>query len=95
MSYIEGFDRKQAVLFPPAIDSMIAEDNEIRFIDLFVDKLDLGSMGFSLRAAGANGRPSYRPSDLLKLYIYGYLNRIRSSRALERECGVSVRLTPS
>ena len=92
MSYIEGFDRKQAVLFPPAIDSMIGADNEIRFIDLFVDKLDLGAMGFQLRSSGANGRPSYRPSDLLKLYIYGYLNRIRSSRALERECGRNIEL---
>lgn len=85
MKYIQGIDRKQTYLFPISLEASISEDNEVRFIDLFVDSLDLGKLGFKTEFK-ENGRPAYHPSDLLKLYIYGYLNRIRSSRNLEREC---------
>lgn len=85
MKYIEGTHRHQTYLFPISLDASIEEDNEVRFIDLFVDSLDIKSLGFKIDFS-ENGRPAYHPSDLLKLYIYGYLNRIRSSRSLEKEC---------
>src|SRR3712207_4049211 len=85
MQYITGNDRSQAVLFPRSLEEVIAEDNEVRLIDLFVESLDLGSFQFHLKGS-AEGRPAYHPKDLLKLYVYGYLNSIRSSRALEKEC---------
>ena len=86
MSYITGSERSQLLLLPEAIDDYVAADNPVRFIDAFVDGLDLAAAGFSRVAAKATGRPGYAPSDLLKLYIYGYLNRVRSSRRLEAEC---------
>ena len=67
------------------MDSSISDDNEVRLIDLFVDSFDIGKMGFKIDHV-EDGRPAYHPKDLLKLYIYGYLNRIRSSRLLEKEC---------
>ncbi len=79
MKYIEGQDRFQTCLFPTSLDAAIGENNEIRVIDLFVDHLDLGVMGFTVQYVD-NGRPAYHPKDLLKFYIYGYLNKIRSSR---------------
>jgi transposase len=85
MRFIHGQDRTQTHLFPISLDESIAEDNEVRLIDLFVDSLDLDDFGFKVDFQ-QNGRPAYRPSDLLKLYIYGYLNRTRSSRSLEKEC---------
>lgn len=85
MRFIQGQDRTQIHLFPISLDGSIAKDNEVRLIDLFVDSLDLNDFGFKVDF-GENGRPAYRPSDLLKLYIYGYLNRTRSSRGLEKEC---------
>ena len=85
MRFIQGHDRTQIHLFPISLDQSIAQDNEIRLIDLFVDTLDLNDFGFKVDF-GENGRPAYRPADLLKLYIYGYLNRTRSSRVLEKEC---------
>jgi len=85
MKYIKGSSRKQIVLFPISMDSSISEDNEVRLIDLFVGSLDIETMGFKIDHV-EDGRPAYHPKDLLKLYIYGYLNRIRSSRALEKEC---------
>jgi len=85
MRFIQGQDRTQTHLFPISLDQSIAKDNEVRLIDLFVDSLDLNDFGFKV-VFGENGRPAYRPSDLLKLYIYGYLNRTRSSRGLEKEC---------
>jgi transposase len=85
MRFIHGQDRTQTHLFPISLDESIAEDNEVRLIDLFVDSLDLNDFGFKVDFQ-QNGRPAYRPSDLLKLYIYGYLNRTRSSRNLEKEC---------
>ena len=84
MRFIQGQDRTQTHLFPISLDQSIAKDNEVRFIDLFVDSLDLNEFGFKVDF-DENGRPAYRPSDLLKLYIYGYLNRTHSSRSLEKE----------
>jgi len=85
MKYIQGQNREQVFLFPISIDSSISLDNEVRLIDAFVSGLPLKEYGFRLDYI-ENGRPAYHPADLLKLYIYGYLNRIRSSRVLEREC---------
>jgi transposase len=85
MQYIKGIDRSQAVLFPQSLDEIVDEDNEVRIIDLFIESIDLAQFRFHLKSS-AEGRPPYHPKDLLKLYVYGYLNSIRSSRALEREC---------
>src|SRR5580698_6537692 len=85
MTRITGHDRCQMLLLPEAVDDYVGADNPVRFIDAFVDGLDLAAAGFSRVAAKATGRPGYAPGDLLKLYIYGYLNRVRSSRRLERE----------
>lgn len=85
MKFIQGQNRTQTFLFPISIDQTIAHDNEVRLIDLFVEKLDLGELGFDIDFE-ENGRPAYHPADLLKLFIYGYMNRIRSSRQLEKEC---------
>ena len=84
MSFIEGFDRNQSVLFPLLVDEYVGEDNPVRFIDAYVDSLNLGELGFTHAQAKATGRPPYSPSDLLKLYVYGYLNKVRSSRQLEQ-----------
>ena len=88
--FVEGIDREQATLFPEYLEDWIDEDNPVRAIDAFVDKLDLPGVGFDGVAPEATGRPSYHPSGLLKLYIYGYLNRVQSSRRLEREAGRNV-----
>jgi transposase len=85
--FIEGFDRGQRTLLPECLDEWVAEDNPVRVIDAFVDALDLCALGFEGVNPAATGRPSYHPSVLLKLYIYGYLNRVQSSRRLEREAG--------
>ena len=90
MRYIAGIPREQILLFPDSIDDYIADDNPVRFIDAFVDSLDLEAAGFERTMPAATGRPPYNPKDLLKLYIYGYLNRIRSSRKLEQECQPNV-----
>lgn len=86
MSYVEGESREQRVLFPEVLDDYISEDNGVRFIDAFVDGLAMEELGFSRTAPKETGRPPYDPRDLLKLYIYGYINRIRTGRTLEREC---------
>jgi transposase len=86
MSHISGFERSQLLLLPEAIDDYVGGDNPVRFIDAFVYGLDLKAAGFERVEAKAMGRPGYAPGDLLKLYIYGYLNRVRSSRRLEAEC---------
>ena len=83
--FVEGIDREQSTLFPECLADWIDEGNPVRVIDAFVDKLDLSGLGFDGVAPEATGRPSYHPSVLLKLYIYGYLNRVQSSRRLERE----------
>src|SRR6476660_8560716 len=83
--FVEGEDRRQGVLLPEFLDDYVAEDNPVRAIDVFVDKLDLRGLGFSGVVPEVTGRPAYHPSTLLKLYLYGYLNRVQSSRRLERE----------
>ena len=83
--FIEGDERTQSVLFPDRLDDWIAEDNPVRVIDTFVGELDLSGLGFERAEPAATGRPGYHPGTLLKIYIYGYLNRIQSSRRLERE----------
>jgi len=88
--FVEGMDRGQSTLFPECLEDWIHEDNPVRVIDVFVDELDLGALGFDGVDPEATGRPSYHPSGLLKLYIYGYLNRVQSSRRLEREAGRNV-----
>jgi len=84
MKYIHGKSRKQVALFATCLDDMVLEDNSVRLIDQFVETIDLNSLGFKINTC--KGRPAYNPSDLLKLFIYGYLNRMRSSRILEKEC---------
>ena len=85
MTYIAGHDRSQLLLLPEAVDDYVGSDNPVRFIDAFVDGLDLAAAGFGRVEPKVTGRPAYAPADLLKLYIYGYLNRVRSSRRLEAE----------
>jgi len=85
--FVQGMDRAQATLLPECLEDWIGEDNPVRVIDAFVDALDLGEIGFAGVEPAVTGRPGYHPSVLLKLYIYGYLNRIQSSRRLEREAG--------
>jgi transposase len=88
--FVEGQDRAQSTLFPEYLEDWIGEDNPVRAIDVFVEELDLSDLGFAGVDPEATGRPSYHPSVLLKLYIYGYLNRVQSSRRLEREAGRNV-----
>jgi transposase len=88
--FVEGTDRSQATLFPERLEDWICEDNPVRAVDVFVDELDLAELGFGGLDPEATGRPSYHPSVLLKLYIYGYLNRVQSSRRLEREAGRNI-----
>jgi transposase len=90
--FIEGEDRSQVTLLPECLDDYIAEDNPVRVVDAFVDELDLLELDFESVEPAATGRPSYHPAVLLKIYIYGYLNRIQSSRRLERECQRNVEL---
>jgi transposase len=85
MTHISGPDRSQTLLLPESLDEYVGQDNPVRFIDAFVEGLDLTAAGFIRVAPKAPGRPGYAPNDLLKLYIYGYLNRVRSSRRLEAE----------
>ena len=86
--FIEGSDRRQRLLLPDCIDDYVAEDSSVRVVDTFVDELDLAALGFT--GAAATGRPGYDPATMLKLYIYGYLNQVQSSRRLEREAGRNV-----
>ena len=88
--FIDGADRRQSTLFPECVEDWIGEDNPVRVIDVLVDGLDLTELGFGGVDPEATGRPSYHPSILLKLYIYGYLNQVQSSRRLEREAGRNV-----
>ena len=91
--FVEGLDRGQSTLFPECLGDWVGEDNAVRVIETFVEALDLGELGFVGVDPKATGRPSYHPSVLLKLYIYGYLNRVQSSRRLEREAGRNVEVT--
>src|SRR5712691_10141852 len=90
MDYIRGVTRNQVVLFPETVEDYITEDNPVRFIDGFVASLDLAELGFRRAQPAETGRPGYDPADLLRLYLYGYLNRVRSSRMLEREAKVNL-----
>ena len=88
--FVAGVDRTQSTLLPESLDDWVDESNPVRVIDAFVDALNVGELGFDGVEPAATGRPSYHPSSLLKLYIYGYLNRVQSSRRLEREAGRNV-----
>src|SRR5260370_27673145 len=90
MDFIRGVTRNQVILFPETVEDYITEDNPIRFIDAVVGSLDLGELGFARVSPAETGRPAYDPADLLRLYLYGYLNRVRSSRMLEREAKVNL-----
>jgi transposase len=92
VSYIEGTDRQQAWLLPERLEDYVSADNPVRFLDAFVDSLDLAALGFQRATPNDTGRPPYQPGDLLRLYLYGYLNRLRSSRRLEREAHRNVEL---
>jgi len=88
MEYIAGSDRQQTHFLPPTVEDYVGLDNPVRFLDAFVEKLDLRTMGFGFpkQDAQGRGRPGYHPGDLLKLYLYGYVNQVRASRRLEAEC---------
>jgi len=90
--FIEGEERSQSVLFPESLDEWITEDNPVRVVDAFVEELDLAELGFQRAEPAETGRPGYHPATLLKIYVYGYLNRIQSSRRLEREAQRNVEL---
>ena len=91
MRYIQRADRNQIVLLPDTLDDYVSADNEVRARDIFIDSLDIGAMGFKAETA-KESRPGYDPRDMLKLYMYGYLNHIRSSRRLHKEAGRNVEL---
>src|SRR3981081_324488 len=90
--FVVGDDRSQSTLFPERLDDYLGEDNPVRAIDVFVDELDLAKLGFDGVEPEATGRPAYHPATLLKIYVYGYLNRVQSSRRLERECQRNIEL---
>jgi len=92
VGFVQGVHRNQVVMFPESLDEYVSDDNPVRFIDAFVDSLDLRALGFERAVPAETGRPPYHPGVLLKLYVYGYLNRIRSSRKLEREAQRNVEL---
>lgn len=89
MKFIQGHNRNQITLFPISLEQSIDQDNEVRLIDLFVESLSIKDYGFRTDFP-ENGRPAYHPSDLLKLFIYGYMNKVRSTRDLEKECGRNI-----
>src|SRR6186997_1660911 len=90
--FIEGEDRMQQALLPHCLEDYVDEENAVRVIEAFIDELDLAALGFSGMMPAATGRPAYRPATLLKIYLYGYLNRIQSSQRLEREAQRNVEL---
>jgi transposase len=90
--FIDGEDRRQPALLPHSLEDYVGEENPVRVIEVFIDELDLAAMGFSGMTPAATGRPAYHPSTLLKIYLYGYLNRIQSSRRLEREAQRNIEL---
>ncbi|MHB9096139.1 MAG: transposase, partial [Eubacteriales bacterium] len=92
MRYIGGADRNQIIFFPDRIDDYISEDNPVRVLDEYVSVLDMKDLGFTKVVPAETGRLAYNPRDLLKLYLYGYINRIRSSRKLETEAGRNLEL---
>ena len=90
--FIDGEDRMQPALLPHSLEDYVDEENPVRVIDVFIDGLDLAALGFSGVTPAATGRPAYHPSTLLKIYLYGYLNRLQSSRRLEREAQRNIEL---
>jgi transposase len=90
--FVEGEDRTQGVLLPEFLDDYVAEDNPVRVIDVFVDELDLHALGFASVVPETTGRPAYHPAMMLKIYVYGYINQIQSSRRLERETARNVEM---
>ena len=90
--FVVGDDRSQSTLFPERLDDYLGEDNPVRAVDVFVDELDLAGLGFGGVGPEVTGRPAYHPATLLKIYVYGYLNRVQSSRRLERECQRNIEL---
>src|SRR5262249_42646456 len=92
MPHHSGLDRNQTLLFPEQLVDYIRAENPVRFVDAFVVQFDLASLGFNHATCASTGRPPYPPAALLKIYLYGYLNRLRSSRRLEAECQRNVEL---
>ncbi len=92
MCFMQGEGRRQGTLFPVTLEELIPDDHVCRVIDAFVDRLNIAALGFERAAAAETGRPGYDPRDLLKLYLYGYLQQIRSSRRLEAECRRNIEL---
>ena len=90
--FIDGEDRMQQALLPHSLEDYVDEENPVRVIEVFIDELDLAALGFSGMTPAATGRPAYHPSTLLKIYLYGYLNRLQSSRRLEREAQRNIEL---
>ena len=90
--FVEGEDRRQSLLLPESLDDYVTEDNPVRVVEVFIEELDLGALGFDGVKPAATGRPAYHPSSLLKIYLYGYLNRVQSSRRLEREAQRNIEL---
>src|ERR1039457_3283160 len=90
--FVEGEDRRPALLLPNSLDDYVTEDNPVRVVEVFIDELDLGALGFEGVQPAATGRPAYHPSTLLRIYLYGYLNRLQSSRRLEREAQRNIEL---
>ena len=90
--FVEGEDRRQSLLLPASLDDYVIEDNPVRVVEAFIDELDLRALGFDGVEPAATGRPAYHPSTLLKIYLYGYLNRVQSSRRLEREAQRNIEL---
>ena len=90
--YIAGEDRMQQALLPHSLEDYVREENPVRVVEVFIDELDLAALGFSGMTPAATGRPAYHPSTLLKIYLYGYLNRVQSSRRLEREAQRNIEL---
>src|SRR5262245_60072047 len=90
--FVEGEDRRQGALLPHCLDDYVTENNPVRVIEAFIDELDLATLGFDGVVPETTGRPAYHPATLLKIYLYGYLNRVQSSRRLERECQRNIEL---
>ena len=90
--FVEGQDRRQLILLPDCLDDYVGEDNSVRIVDAFIDELDLAALGFDGVVPEVTGRPAYHPSTLLKIYLYGYVNRVQSSRRLEREAQRNIEL---
>ena len=90
--FIDGEDRMQQALLPHSLEDYVGEENPVRVVEVFIDELDLAALGFSGMTPAATGRPAYHPSTLLKIYLYGYLNRVQSSRRLEREAQRNIEL---